>query len=596
MYNFYQNKIIHKIFNDASVFCNDYHDPDELIDHCLKTLNDFFKIHECTFFHSFTKMNKTTYFIILEKYYKFFTTNYIDFPDRSIIGPQYIKKVIDDDEYYADIYEPETYHNNPNKRITSKLPYFFGISYTSGEGTGNFGWRPSKNTKPFMKERRKLYDILFSYCYPNGYKDTNERKKYNKLGNLAKNSIFRFDNYAKGNYRKAFDYIHRELIYRFPGNDSLKKLRYAILITLHTSQMRSAAFSIIQQLMTPRGKIPIPYDGPDIKDHISRIKYYDTLYSYIINRCKDLSTIKVLKAKKEYQYVNTIKTDTKDSGAILYYAYAFFSHLPTTDYLKELHGTICPIKNELDAAISLSDDYINKRNAIITSGYWQFDKCWNVGNDVAIIHDRISTFIDVFWDEIISVICIDWLSINEIKLGKHKSFCNKHRNDMIDFVKIYTIIFQSDQDSPMNFKQLLDLLRLYVMLKKHKIKIPTASIGYNKNDTDEKTKLKPKPVKIDTAINLIREKWHYQDKHDEEIPTDVYMKTVIIGIFLSAVMYMTIHRFNCNLFLKRIYTTQKLFYALLQSIPAITLATDENVDYDKIIHDLLGIPKYSNDN
>lgn len=50
MYNFYQNKIIHKIFNDASVFCNDYHDPDELIDHCLKTLNDFFKIHECTFF------------------------------------------------------------------------------------------------------------------------------------------------------------------------------------------------------------------------------------------------------------------------------------------------------------------------------------------------------------------------------------------------------------------------------------------------------------------------------------------------------------------------------------------------------------------
>ena len=65
------------------------------------------------------------------------------------------------------------------------------------------------------------------------------------------------------------------------------------------------------------------------------------------------------------------------------------------------------------------------------------------------------------------------------------------------------------------------------------------------------------------------------------------MKTVIIETYLSAVMYMVVHGFNCNLFLKRIDATQKLFNTLLQHIPAITLINDKDVDYDEIIHKLL---------
>ena len=125
------------------------------------------------------------------------------------------------------------------------------------------------------------------------------------------------------------------------------------------------------------------------------------------------------------------------------------------------------------------------------------------------------------------------------------------------------------------------------MLKRCKIDIPTASIGYNKNDAAKKNKLKPKPVKIDTAMELIREKWTYQRDANKVFPSDVYMRTVIIETYLSAVMYMVVHGFCCDLFLKRIEATKKLFYALLQKVPSITLNTDKPVNFGEIAHELL---------
>lgn len=65
------------------------------------------------------------------------------------------------------------------------------------------------------------------------------------------------------------------------------------------------------------------------------------------------------------------------------------------------------------------------------------------------------------------------------------------------------------------------------------------------------------------------------------------MRTVIIETYLSSVMYMVIHGFSCNLFLKRIDATQKLFYALLQRVPSITLYSDKDVDFNAIAHELL---------
>ena len=581
MYDYLQIKICQELFQEASAFCRKNHNSDEVITYCLQTMNNFFRLHECTFFHQPTKMDKIVYTDLLSIFREYLKKKSIVFSLKQIIGPQYTELKIyhRKNESPQEASRGEKYIHNIDRRLTSRIPVFFGIKYTSGKKIKDKkGWTPSKNPDSIMQEHKKLYDILYSCCHQACDIDNKQSKML--FGNLSKPSIFRFDRNVEGNYRNAFDHIQRELIYRFPDNDSYSKLVSAINISLHTSQMRSAAFSIINQLMTHREHAPISFTTVGKVDSNDDFRYFERLYDYIIQKCKNVNTITVRQREKDI-YVNTINMDISDKEAILFYAYAFFSNLPTTDYLAELHAILTSKKTTIDKVIVLSKEYIYHRDQTMFSVSLQQASNYIISGEF-IPYSVVNLFITDIWNKIVPVICIDGF-----KKGTPSKFCNDHKKYMIDFIRLYILLFKQDMNHHMHIKHLLDLLHLYVMLKRCKVDIPTASIGYNKNDADEKRNFKPKPVKIDTAMDLIREKWKYQANTNGSTPSEIYMKTVIIETYLSAVMYMVVHGFNCNLFLKRIDATQKLFNTLLQHIPSITLINDKDVDYDEIIHKLL---------
>lgn len=595
MYDYLQLKSCQKIWQDVSAFCNEDHNEDEVVTYCLQTMNEFFKLHECTLFRQPTKMNKSVFEGLLSMFSKYLMKKHISFPSKSIIGPQYteFKVFHKENESPEDAGRVLHYKHNIARRLTSKIPLFFGIQYTSEEIIKYKREKDySDKLESILKEHKKLYDILFLYSYPSG--DTTDKESNTILGNLAKTSIFRFDKNAEGNYRKAFDYIQRELIYRFYGDSTWSKLLIAINLSLYTVQMKSVAFSIINQLMNRRDNPPVPFTIDDEKDPTVESGYFDRLFDYIIKKCEPINTITVYlgirvktdkrgKKKKERieKNVNTINMKLRDNEAIILYAYSFFFTLPTSDYLEELRSAISSNKNELDRVIDFSIDYILRRDRVIDSACSQPISSHPFFSEY-VSCDMVDVFLNDAWDEIIPVICIDGF----VK-GSYKKFCKDHRENMITFLRLYTFIFKQDTNYQIPTKYLFDLLHLYVMLKRCKIDIPTASIGYNKNDAAKKNKLKPKPVKIDTAMELIREKWTYQRDANKVFPSDVYMRTVIIETYLSAVMYMVVHGFCCDLFLKRIEATEKLFYALLQKVPSITLNTDKPVNFGEIAHELL---------
>lgn len=617
-----------EVLNNVISFCNNEHTEIELLQHVRKTLTNLFALHECSLFSEPSPLNPDTWGEILTEYTDYLNKYNIVFPTRHVVGPGYHKA---NKDYGV------PYWKNDDKHITRPMPLFFGIKYMENAEDVKKIWQ-GRSPDAILDQHRMLYDILYSVCHadeiqkkyriegsditgyyyapPSFTKDdiiSVESKselydklhpvaeKNNALGHLVKRSIFRFDDRAIGLYHEAFDQIRRELIYRIAEDTSRKKLIAAMELEKHTAQMRNLAFSLIEQLMEPAFDGKLPIEKPNRKESGSENKYYDRLYDYIIKRCDNLKVIEVKKNNSQADdTVFPVNMEIRDSDAVLYYAYIFFSNLATLDYLKELRLFFSNDKSKIDPVIHWRNDYISIRNPYLLKVI-KNDKKTDKHQSTSIIpYDTIDTFIDDNWASFEEIIwteeepdeeIVKMASKNTNKKDSKKDtkktdkkvakidpdkFFERHKDNIKTFVQLYRKICQATH---IKLVSLLDLMHLYVRLKRSKILIPVASAGYNKTNP-------PKPVQIDMVMKNIQEEWDKR-KNGEEIAPDLYMKNRISETWLSATMYMAINGMSSELFLKRLEATEKLFYALVQRIPPLTKQENPDVNYDGIIKQLL---------
>ena len=151
-------------------------------------------------------------------------------------------------------------------------------------GKIKLGIKPS----PIIKKRRMLYDILYDVVhlsYNTENKTLSGEQKYN-LGHLDDSSIFSFDQKANNEYRLAFNYISRALIYRSPLNSPMEKIRDAMHLELYASQIRSFSFSAIKKLTSPDyyEYFHCDINRINVKKYLN--KHREKVYDHVINACK----------------------------------------------------------------------------------------------------------------------------------------------------------------------------------------------------------------------------------------------------------------------------------------------------------------------
>lgn len=553
------------IIDEAVEFCKKPHGIDEILRHCKQDFDCLFMLHECSLFHTPKKLNFAIFTELVNKYCKMLDDFAIKIPSRPTIGPHYSeKKSLKKDEG-----EAYTYKDNPDSSMTKFTKIFFGIEYTKPIRNNNRGWMPSENNKDIMTEHKKLYDILYSYCYSC---NRDLKKENNKLGNLAKPSIFRFDENCEGSYHAAFEHIRRELIYRLPADADRKKLEASILLDKHTSQMRSSAFSAVESLLhlSLTNKLP---NGLNRSNFKSSNECQDKIYSYIIDRCEKYNYIKIKKEGRKNTNAFSINMDLQDiyTDSILYYAYIYFNNLPTCDYLDELKNFFIKSDDTIDNIFQLHGKYITAKNEFVQKSYQQKS---TVSSSDSISYDDIEYFITNNIDDVISIISIDE-NVPKIKQAK---FAKSHSKYMILFIHLYKRLFQRLDVPSINMDVLLDLLHLYFRLDQYGILIPTSSFGYNKSTPS-------KPVRIKTVMKYIEKELDIIEQHKKNSNheyNNIYMRNVISETWLSAVMYMALNGITTSVFLKRLYATQALFYALLQMVPPITTQNSASVNLNEI--------------
>lgn len=302
---------------------------EEVLRHCKQDFDRLFMLHECSLFHPPAPLDSKLFDKLADEYYGLLDDFDIYFPSPEICGPKYSAKNCTKKDEVSYVYK-----NNQDSRITKFIPQFFGINYTNPDRNNNRGWRPSKNDRKIMAEHKKLYDILYSYCYPDGNSDRSSAKNQNnKLGNLAKYSIFRFDDNFENSYRSAFEHIRRGLIYRLSEDTPSKKIKASIYLDKFSSQIRSVSFSIVDKL------IKEDLRKKSLTSHTDSSMYadcYANTCDYIIKRCSDLRHITIKESGKKDRTIVPIKMNMQDGNSVLHYAYIFFTNLPTIDYIEEL--------------------------------------------------------------------------------------------------------------------------------------------------------------------------------------------------------------------------------------------------------------------
>ena len=165
---------------------------------------------------------------------------------------------------------------------------------------------------------------------------------------------------------------------------------------------------------------------------------------------------------------------------------------------------------------------------------------------------------------------------------------------MIAFIDLFNIIHHRKEMDKIHIKELLDILHLYIRLKRKKILIPTASSGYNHKKNvptashDNKKNISLKPVQVNAAMKLLKQEWELKT-NNKPVPSELYMRNIIIETWISMVTYMYFRELNIDLLLKRFDATESLFYKIIQIIPSLIPIQDSSVDYNAIICDLLNI-------
>lgn len=171
MFNYRVNYLTpEEIYLEVRRFCRDKHSVEELLQHCHDTLGKMLVNNEATYFYKPHNLSALWETIAYEY------ANYARDMDISSLD--------------ADI-KAQNLSISLDKHIVKKIPLFFGIEYTGENENLKSGWGTQYNSEDMMDQHRKLYDILFDYCYPEGRPKAYEKdNNNNNLGNLAKPSIF----------------------------------------------------------------------------------------------------------------------------------------------------------------------------------------------------------------------------------------------------------------------------------------------------------------------------------------------------------------------------------------------------------------------
>ena len=140
-------------------------------------------------------------------------------------------------------------------------------------------------------------------------------------------------------YRLAFNYISRALIYRFPLNSPMEKIRDAMHLELYASQIRSFSFSAIKKLTSPDyyEYFHCDINRINVKKYLN--KHREKVYDHVINACK-VHTITITENGKNDRKTYPINMEYESKETALYYAYLYFRNLPTDDYINEIDNLI----------------------------------------------------------------------------------------------------------------------------------------------------------------------------------------------------------------------------------------------------------------
>lgn len=637
MYNYHNLKTHQEIINDVSYFCAKDHTRLEVIKHCLKTCDDLFMLHRCTLLHKPQKLDGNVWNFILYKY-----TNYLmeriedmSFPTTIPVGEVYervIPRSLKNNKYnkYDDNKDDGSKSNNNNyysryykdKRILYFIPMFFGLKYKPSSNSHKILYdivyriyHPDHVLVPYCikKENIKWCELRSRYVSPNHplLKERNSNKnqliyiissrdeindlEYNTrevntdFKHLTQPSLFRFESSLNSNYSDIFNQIRTGLIENFLVKFPASHIKLTMQLELHSSQMMSLVFSLIEQLLKPKYEKYFPFKmSVDSKEEIDS-NYHKQVYAYIIDRCKNFQSHTISEyGKSDMQYI-PINMDIKDEKAILYYAYTFFINLKTLDYLTEMIDFFNISSNDskkskyikkLDETIKIKDGYkLAKRFVISDIKLADKSKSNNHYTDGDFVHyDKLSSFIEYYKEDIMEFICAYNFTI---KSAEYNLFYKKDKlyNYMLDFIHLYRTISQQSDCEKISIQNVIDIMYLYVRLKVSKIEIPTMTSRYTGTN-------QPKPVKIDSVLKLIRS---IHDSSDDisNVSNETKMRIIVIETWLSAVLYVMLNDMSIELFLIRMEAIKNLFFASIQKIPAITEEGLNTQDIDRLLTELL---------
>lgn len=369
--------------------------------------------------------------------------------------------------------------------------------------------------------------------------------------------FFRFDVKVNGNYRAAFEYIRNELIYRFPEKEGYNKLFAVMELIKHTSQIRSITFSLINSLVTEKYYGCFPFTAPDSSTEGQNM-YRGKVYDHIIRRCEArLKPTEVSESGKKSKNVYFINREIRKANAIMYYAYTFFMNLPTKDYFAEMKAIFDD--QEDIAGVILSDAFRLERDRLI-------EKIYNIEQCLSFDANEV---IDKYSNDIYALICID----ENMTSAQERVYCKRHIEHMITLVELCKKLIFRQKEIRMPLIIILEVMYLYIRLKRSKTVIKTTSVGYTKEQVS-------RPVQIDTAMKNIREEWDNPD--DKSVSYDLYMKNIMVETWLTGVLYMIINNMDVHLFKQMLMASEKLFLALTQLVPSISIKSKQSAMEDEL--------------
>ncbi len=126
----------------------------------------------------------------------------------------------------------------------------------------------------------------------------------------------------------------------------------------YASQIRSVAFSVINQLPESEyyGKLPVA--PPESGLRSEEEDYCKRIYSLIIDNCRKLEKIKITESGKKEKTVVPNNRDCESEDTVLYYAYIYFSSLTTMDYIQELQGLLEKQANDISRVMDFRTERI----------------------------------------------------------------------------------------------------------------------------------------------------------------------------------------------------------------------------------------------